>query len=255
MKLPILLLVLLSLAACATDLMPSAVLTSAPTATLSPSVTEASMPAPTQTPIPFPSLVLMPTQTPVRTPPRIDTQGWKTFESNQYGFRMKYPSTFTYALATGYPDKDRLFQVGFFDAKSKVTDADFRAVGLMVLANPKRLDIDAFVNENTFSASEPPPIVPGEPFIAPTARREVTVAGIRSIRFTHYPMGFAVSVVLVPSPENARVIMIAYDFHPDLEPLFEAMTQTLELQATVPPTAVPTIAPIASPAATTRPYP
>jgi hypothetical protein len=175
------------------------------------------------------------TETPRRITPPIDinqlpvvTEGsfknWRIYENHEHGFRIKIPPTFTIELGQGFPESDLLLHVGFFDVKYKTSKPPyFPAIGLTVISNPNRLSLDTYVEEFR------KPDAYGLPrYSSPSDIHEVQMAGVRSLKFVHYPAGIQASTILVPLVNRSRIVEISRVFDPTIEATFDLMSQTYE---------------------------
>ncbi len=152
-------------------------------------------------------------------------KGWRIYENREHGFRIKVPPTFTIELGHGFPDKDLLFHAGFFDAKYKTSKPPyFPAIGLTVVSNPNRLRLDTYFEEFR------KPDAYGLPrYSSSSDIREVQIAGVRSLKFVHYPAGgIKTPMILVPLINRSRIVEIGYTFDPTMEAIFDLMSQSFE---------------------------
>jgi hypothetical protein len=57
----------------------------------------------------------------------------------------------------------------------------------------------------------------------------VQIAGVRSLKFVHYPAGgIKTPMILVPLINRSRIVEIGYTFDPTMEAIFDLMSQSFE---------------------------
>jgi hypothetical protein len=151
-------------------------------------------------------------------------KGWRIYENREHGFRIKIPPTFTIEFGQGFPERDLLLHVGFFDVKYKTSKPPyFPAIGLTVISNPNGLNLDTYFEEFR------KPDVYGLPrYSSPSDICEVQIAGVRSLKFVHYPAGIQASTILVLLVNRSRIVEISRLFDPTIEATFDLMSQTFE---------------------------
>jgi len=180
-------------------------------------------PTPTHTP------TRTPTATPMGTPTPIDTRTWKIYENAQYGFRIKYPTQYTYSLY-GSPGAEILHDMIFYDgAKYQPgVSRDFPLVGLHVVTNPQRLSINDWAKAHLFSS--PNSNQYSLNFESYQIVRTLPIAGIQASRLTTISgEGIKSYVILIPLLNESKIIYIYYHLDPPtIEPFFEVMALTLE---------------------------
>lgn len=167
------------------------------------------------------------------------TSGWPTYENQKFGFRIKFPPTFTYLVPGGLPYRDLLFHMFFFDAQyapkiGSVGPYFFPALSVTVLANPDRFSVDQFFRAHL--APRPDYFGVGDEvyYWPPETLCATEVSGKRALRLTDRPKDVDVPPSLKRTgllvPRDSSVLDVAFQEVPPLhDPTFDLMTSTFEL--------------------------
>ncbi|MBI5879638.1 MAG: hypothetical protein HZB53_18465 [Chloroflexi bacterium] len=216
----------------ATSITATVALTPTATATL----TVAPVVSTTATATPKPTATTAPTATatiaanPVLTTTRSATADWKVYENPEHAFRVKYPPQFAYSIRTPPLGPEILYYMSFYDGSKYQSpfSGQAPAINLAVLANPQKFAGDDWAKAHLFTT--PNSVQYTFQFESYQIARTFSVSGIQSTRLTAVSgEGITGHVILIPLLSESKMIYLSYFMDPPaLEPLFDAITLTLE---------------------------